>query len=102
MASSDDRRRPTETDPLCPSSVIGHPISCGPAVKTVGDRGGTFKPGTGTERRDGGPPAGDQGAAGGTGALDGHGFDARDQLIEGNRPAPGEHLASELLRAGAG
>src|SRR5258708_19519087 len=42
--------------------VIAGRRSCsrGPADKTVGDRGSTFKPGAGTKRSDGGPSPPDQ------------------------------------------
>src|SRR5262245_41009367 len=75
--------------------------SCDLAHETFGDRGRAFKTGTGTERRDRGPAAGEQRAPGGARAFGGHAFNALDQLVERNRPAPGEHLARELLGARA-
>src|SRR6266849_6103119 len=85
-----------------PSSVFCPLISRCPASKTVGDRGGTFKPGTGTERGNGGSSARDQRTAGGAGALDCHGFDFSDNLVERNGTAPVAHLTRELLGARAG
>src|SRR5215470_11528120 len=57
------------------SSVVGLllVLSCCPAGKTVGDRGGAFKSAAGAERGHGGPSTRDQGAARATGAVHRHG-----------------------------
>src|SRR5512132_1175603 len=71
-----------------------------PAGETVGDRGGTFKSRTGTERGDGGPTTRNQGAPSGTGALDRDGFNFFDQFLERNGAPPIQKLARELFGAG--
>src|SRR5437867_7128432 len=75
--------------------------SCDLAHETFGDRGRAFKAGTGPERRDRGPAAGEQSAPGSARAFGGHAFDALDQLVERDRPTPGKHLPRELLGARA-
>src|SRR5262245_23983158 len=75
--------------------------SCDLAHETFGDRGRAFKAGTGAERRDRGPATTEQSAPGRARAFGSHAFDALDQLIERDRPPPGEHLACELLGARA-
>jgi hypothetical protein len=79
--------------------VAAHQISSSATGETVGDRGGTFKPGAGTKRRDRGSAAHNQGTPSGAGALDSYRFDFLDKLLERNRSAPIEHLPRELLGA---
>jgi hypothetical protein len=93
------RRRSHSGTPLL-DSFVRHQTSRCPASETVGDRGGTFKSRTGTERGDGGPTTRNQGAPSGAGALDRHGFNFLDQLLERNGTAPIQKLARELLGAG--
>src|SRR5262249_59416550 len=91
-----------------PKQAFSHPtatpvVSCQSlrrlARQTFGDRGGAFKSSAGTERGDGGLAARDQQTPGGARTLDRHCLDARDQFVDWDRPAPGEHLAGELLGA---
>jgi len=79
---------------------VHHQTSRCPASETVGDHGSTFKSRTGTERGDGGPTACNQGAPSSASALDRHGLDFFDQLLERNGTAPIQKLARELLGAG--
>src|SRR5262245_47053328 len=79
--------------------VARHQPSRRAACKTVRDRGGTFKPGTGTERGDGGTAARNQGTARSAGALDRYRFNFLDKLLERDRAAPIEELARELFGA---
>src|SRR6516165_1909957 len=81
------------------SAVLRGPSSDsrGPAGKTVGDRGSSFKSGPRTKRGDRRPSPRNQCAAGGTGTLDCYRFNFLDQLVEWNRAAPIEQLTRELL-----
>src|SRR5947209_4201770 len=72
----------------------------GRARETVGDRGGTFKSRTGTERGYGGPTTRNQGAPSSASALDRHALNFFDQLLERHGTAPIQKLACELLGAG--
>src|SRR6478752_4670487 len=81
-------------------SFIRHQTSRCSASETVGDHGGTFKSGTGTERGYGGPTTRNQGAPSSASALDRHGLNFFDQLLERNGTAPIQKLARELLGAG--
>src|SRR5262249_34991110 len=79
---------------------VHHQTSRCPASETVGDRGGTFKSRTGTERGDGGPTTRNQSAPSGARALDRDGFNFFDQFLERNGTHPIQKLARELLGAG--
>jgi hypothetical protein len=81
------------------SSAARHPTSRGPAGETVRDRSGSFKPGARTERGDSRPPPRNEGTAGSAGALDRHGFNFLNQLVERNWATPIEQLTRELLGA---
>src|SRR5215831_16065925 len=85
--------------PLLLSSAARRPTLRGPAGETVRDRSGSFKPGARTERGDGGPPPRNEGTAGSAGALDRHGFNFLNQLVERNWATPIEQLTRELLGA---
>src|SRR5262245_16328448 len=88
-----------QSRPLLLSSAARHPTSRGPAGETVRDRSGSFKPGARTERGDSGPPPRNERTAGSAGALDRHGFNFLNQLVERNWATPIEQLTRELLGA---
>src|SRR5437763_16474174 len=81
--------------------LVHHQTSRCPASETVGDRGGTFKSRTGTERGDGGPTTRNQGTPSRAGALDRDGFNFFEQFLERNGAPPIQKMARVLLDAGS-